>query len=165
MKLVIVDEDDNVIGAKDRNELMPDDIYRVARLVIINSEGELLLAQRAFLKEKDPGVWGPAVEGTVEEGETYESNIRKEAAEEIDIAIERLEVGPKLRMTGKYNHHCQVFIYHIDLDISKLRLQAEELAAVQWYAPLTLRHEVSERLEKFGYNFGYILETIWPLLV
>jgi isopentenyl-diphosphate delta-isomerase len=164
MKIVIVDEDDNVIGAKDHNELEPDDIYRVARLLIMNTTGQLLLAQRAFTKEKDPGVWGLAVEGTVEEGEDYESNIRKEAKEEIGITLGTLKIGPKLRMAGKYNHQCQLFIYIADFDISNLHLQESELAAVKWYDPLALRREVTDQPEKFGHNFGYILNTIWPVL-
>ena len=32
-----------------------------------------------------PEVWGPAVSGTNEEGETYDSNIIKEAQEEIGL--------------------------------------------------------------------------------
>jgi isopentenyldiphosphate isomerase len=130
MKLIIVDEVDNIIGTKDHDSLKPTDIYRVARLLILNSKGQLLLAQRAFNKEKDPGVWGLAVEGTVEDGEDYETNIRKEAEEEIGITLESLRLGPKLRMTGRYNHQCQLFIYNADLDPSELRLQEAELAAV-----------------------------------
>jgi len=164
MKLVIVDKSDNVIGAKYPDKMMPDDIYRVARLVILNLNGQLLLAQRAFAKEKDPGVWGLAVEGTVEEGEDYKSNIRKEAEEEIGITLGSVEPGPKLRMTGKYNHYCQFFVYRTELDTSKLQLQVDELAAVKWYDPLTLKQEVHDSPENFGYNFGLILETIWPLL-
>jgi len=164
MKLVIVDKKDTIIGAKDRNDMLPTDIYRVARLLILNNKGQLLLAQRAFIKEKDPGVWGLAVEGTVEEGEDYETNIRKEAEEEIGITLGSLEVGPKLRMTGKYNHHCQFFVYRKNIDLSKLRLQKDELATVKWCVVADLRKDVTNNPEKFGYNFSYILETIQPLL-
>ena len=165
MKLLVVNESDSVIGVKDRNELLPEDIYRVSRLVISNAKGQLLLAQRAFVKENDPGVWGMAVEGRVEENEDYESNIRKEAEEEIGIALGSIELGPKLRMTGKYNHWCQFFLYHTELDTSQLHLQEDELAAVKWYDPKTLKQEVNNNPGRFGYNFSLILETIWPTLV
>jgi isopentenyldiphosphate isomerase len=164
MKLVIVDESDNVIGLKDRDEVAPNDIYRVARLAILNSKGQILLAQRAFVKKKDPGVWGLAVEGTVEEGEDYETNIRKEAGEEIGVMLDSIKLGPKLRMMGKYNHQCQFYIYNADFDVSKLQLQEDELAAVKWYDPLALKQEVSDSPQSFGYNFSFILETIWPFL-
>ncbi|HEX4662379.1 MAG TPA: NUDIX domain-containing protein [Candidatus Saccharimonadales bacterium] len=164
MKLVIVDEQDTVIGGKDKDEITPQDIYRVARLLIINSKGQLLLAQRAFAKAKDPAVWGLAVEGTVEEGEDYESNIRKESQEEIGVEFDELELGPKLRMTGKYNHQCQFFICHKDLDIDTLNLQDEELAAVKWYDLKELLEEVARHPSKFGYKFNLILETARPFI-
>lgn len=164
MKLVITDETDTPIGIKERDALTETDIYRVARLLIINSKGQLLLAQRALTKKKDPGVWGLAVEGTLEEGETYESNIRKEASEEIGIHVDHLQLGPKLRMTGKYNHYCQFFIYKADLETASLKLQDEELAAVQWYTPETLKQEVAANPQKFGYNFALILEAVRPYL-
>ncbi|HSW65779.1 MAG TPA: NUDIX domain-containing protein [Bacillota bacterium] len=164
MQIVTVNEADTVIGSKERENLASTDIYRVARLIILNSRGQVLMAQRALIKKKDPGVWGLAVEGTVEEGEDYESNIRKEAQEEIGVTLGVLNLGPRLRMTGTYNHHCQFFVFHADLDASALHLQEEELAAVQWFTPQALKQEVAEQPQKFGYNFSLILETIWPIL-
>ena len=41
--------------------------------------------QTAFDKKYDPGKWGPSAAGTVEEGETYQSNIIKELQEEIGL--------------------------------------------------------------------------------
>ena len=77
--ITIVNEEDEIIGHKDRTSLDHEtDIYRVAALWLTNSTGEVLIAQRALSKESSPGKWGPAAAGTVEEGETYESNIVKE---------------------------------------------------------------------------------------
>lgn len=162
--LAIVDENDNVIGSKHKDQLSSDDTYRVARLLIINSKSELLLAQRAFVKEKDPGVWGLAVEGTVEAHETYETNIRKEAEEEIGITIGELELGPKLHMQGKFNHWCQFFITRIDLEIDDLTLQEEELETVAWFDKVSLERQVKQHPERFGYRFELILEKTLPYL-
>lgn len=84
-KIIIVDENDTIIGHKNRDSMEDGDMYRVSALWIQNSKGDILLAQRSFDKRNDPGKWGPAVAGTVEEGETYESNIIKEAEEEIGL--------------------------------------------------------------------------------
>ncbi|HSX32637.1 MAG TPA: hypothetical protein VLF43_05225 [Candidatus Saccharimonadales bacterium] len=54
--LVIVDEGDEVIGHKNRDSFAPEDIYRVARLIIVNSHNQVLMAQRALIKKKDPGL-------------------------------------------------------------------------------------------------------------
>ena len=42
-------------------------------------------SKKAKTKINDPGMWGPAVAGTVEENETYEENIIKESKEEINL--------------------------------------------------------------------------------
>ena len=79
MIIVVVDERDEVTGTKDYESVTSNDIYRVSALWIVNLRGEVLLAQRSFNKTKDPGTWGPAVAGTVEKGEDYDTNIVKEA--------------------------------------------------------------------------------------
>lgn len=60
-QIVIVDDNDIVIGLKDRSEIKSLDIYRVSALWVVNNEGDVLLAQRAFNKKNNPGKWGPAV--------------------------------------------------------------------------------------------------------
>lgn len=86
MRIQIVNENDEYIGAKERSEIdHGTDIYRVSALWLINSLGQVLLAKRAATKDHSPGKWGPAVAGTVEESETYDENIRKEAKEEIGL--------------------------------------------------------------------------------
>lgn len=49
-KQIIVDKDDNVVGAKERNEIVQSDIYRVSCLWLRNLKGDVLLAQRRLIK-------------------------------------------------------------------------------------------------------------------
>src|SRR3989344_2570418 len=113
-KTIIVDEHDNPIGLKDREDITSEDIYRVSLLWITNSKGEILLARRAYTKSHDPGKWGPAVAGTVEEGETYESNIIKEAEEELGLTNLKLVSGARLRKRTNYNYFVQQFSIVLD---------------------------------------------------
>ncbi len=83
----VVNEQDEIITYKERNELLQEDIYRIASLWIMNEFGEILLAQRAATKLKNPNKWTCIVNGTVEKGESYEDNIIKETEEEIGIKI------------------------------------------------------------------------------
>lgn len=48
---IIVDENDQIIGHKFREEIVQTDIYRVAALWITNSKGDILLARRALSKK------------------------------------------------------------------------------------------------------------------
>lgn len=84
-KIIVVDGRDEIIGYKVFKSMRKDDIYRASALWIANSQGEVLIAKRHRLKLHNPLKWGPAVSGTLEEGETYESNILKEAEEELGL--------------------------------------------------------------------------------
>ena len=86
-KVIVVDKNNNIIGSKYRDELQSNDIIRVVGVWIENEKGEVLIAQRSFNKKHDPGKWGPAVAGTLEEGESYALNILKEVKEEIGISL------------------------------------------------------------------------------
>jgi len=87
-EIPIVKNNDEIIKYKKRSEILENDIYRVSSLWITNSSGEVLLAKRAKIKKNHPGVWGPAVSGTVEKDETYYENILKETNEEIGLDVD-----------------------------------------------------------------------------
>lgn len=149
MKIPIVDENDNIIEYKDRNDRDFNAIYRVSSLWVTNSKGEILLARRAFDKKHDPGKWGPAVAGTVEEGETYESNIIKEAEEELGLKNIKPTLGAKLRKKTKWNYFTQQFNLLLDKDISDFKVQEKEVAEIKWFTEKGLRKELEEHPDDF----------------
>lgn len=147
---VIVNEKDEVIGLKLREEVDPkDDIYRVSSLWITNSAGEILIAQRKLTKKQAPGKWGPAVAGTVEEGETYESNIYKEAEEEIGLVGYEFKLGPKERISGYRNYFVQWFTVVVDKPINFFRIEETEVEQITWIPQEELASEVQEAPEKY----------------
>lgn len=148
-KVIIVNEKDEQIGLKDRKDIKKDDIYRVSGLWIKNSKNQVLLAQRGLNKKHDPGKWGPAVAGTVEEGESYEKNIIKETEEELGLKNVKFEKGPKIRWYGKHNYFCQWFILTIDKDISEFKIQKEEVEKISWFDKEELIKEAKNHPEKF----------------
>lgn len=129
----IVDGNDNLIGHKERSEVdYSKDIYRGTALWVTNSKGEILLAQRKHTKDKDPGKWGPAASGTVDEGETYESNVYKEAEEEIGLTGLKFNLGPKTRVTKPRNFFCQWFTVVLDRPVNEFKIQEEEVEELKW---------------------------------
>ena len=148
-KIVIVDENDDVIGHKERGAIMQDDIYRVAALWITNSNGDVLLAQRALTKLHDPGKWGPAVAGTVEQGEDYDMNIRKEAEEEIGLKNVQPKKVNKERVFGEHNHFTQWFLLEMDVPIDSFIINVAEVQAVQWFPKGQLLKEIESAPDKF----------------
>ncbi|MFZ2167315.1 MAG: NUDIX domain-containing protein [Minisyncoccia bacterium] len=159
--IAVVDENDVVIGSKDRTELAPGDLYRVSALWLTNSHGEVLMAQRAHTKLKDPGSWGPAVAGTVEEDEDYDTNMLKEIQEELGISIplERLVRGAKtLIRKGESGHFVQWYTSVLDIATSDLVLQKEEVATVAWFTVEELRRKIEETPEEFTPSASLWLE-------
>jgi len=157
---IIVDENDEIIGYKNRNEIVSSDIYRVTGLWIENSVGEVLLAQRAFSKKNDPGKWGPAVSGTVEKGETYDSNIVKEAREEIGLIDCEFQKVEKLRVFGEHNYFVQWFYARVGRKIEEFLLEEGAFEQIKWFKSQELR----DALEAMPENFVPGLKTKMKLL-
>jgi len=148
-KIIVVDENDRVVGIKDRKNLAKRDIYRVSALWLTNSHGQVLLAKRAKTKLHDPLKWGPAVAGTVENGETYYSNIIKEIDEEIGVSNVTLTKGPKIRRSGKYNHFTQWFFLCFDKDIDEFQIQKDEVEEIKWFPINQLKKKMNDNPQDF----------------
>ena len=158
--IIIVDQNDDIIGDKPRNEISSHDIYRVSALWLANELNEILIAQRSFQKSKDPGKWGPAVAGTVEKGESYSDNIRKEILEELGIEIKDLRIGPKRKDLGK-NYFAQWFLATIPKN-TKLEIQKDEVEKVRWISKIELKLEIESSPNEFlqsVQNFEELFET------
>ncbi len=155
MLLVVVNDKDEVIGSKDRAEENKDDITRVAGLWIINSNSEMLIAQRSFNKEHDPGKWGPAAAGTVEEGETYISNVIKEAGEELGITIkeEQLITGSHKFRETSHKYFSQSFIVKLDIPIEDFTIQRVEVESIRWVPIEELTLWIKEKPQDFIASF------------
>lgn len=155
----IVNEQDEIVGHKARSAIGSDDIYRVSALWLRNSAGEVLLAQRAFTKSHAPGLWGPAVAGTVDEGEDYLTNIIKETEEEIGLTDVALSAGPKVRRGdgGMRNYFVQWYFAVVDKPAEEFVLE-DAVEAVRWYAVDDLRHAIAETPEMFLPNLPSYFE-------
>lgn len=155
MNIPIVNEQDEVIGYKDQNDLVAGDIFRVAGLWIYDSDGNILLARRAENKKRHPGLWAVGVAGTVEEGETYESNIVKEMEEELSITgYIPTPVKKDFRTSGyeglsRFSYHYKVILPH-DYPFKK---KDDEVAEIRWFTPEELDALVQEKPEIFVPNF------------
>ena len=148
--VIIVDEQDNVIGTKQRGAITYSDIYRVTGLWVTNGQSQVLLAQRKWDKAHDPGKWGPAVSGTVNEGETYEASIYKEAAEEIGLTGVHFDTSDRYFVDdGQHRFFNQRFTVQIDWPIEAFTIQEEEVEQIVWVDKATLLHEINTTPEKF----------------
>jgi len=157
-RIIIVDENDEIIGYKARGTLKSEDIYRVSYLWLTNTKGQVLLARRAFTKSHHPGKWGPAVAGTIEEGETYDSNIIKEAEEELGLKGFKFTKGIKQRKPGKYDYFSQQYLLTADIEIDQFKVQEEEVAEIKWFSKAELASELKRKPDEFLKSMKKFLE-------
>lgn len=147
--IIIVDESDNIITHKKRDSIDSLDIYRVSALLVENSKGDFLLARRGFNKKNNPGKWGPAVAGTNEIGETYQSNIIKEIYEEIGLTNIELVKGDKIRRKGKNNYFCQIYHSIINKNIDEFNIDKNEVEEIKWFTKQGLIDEIDKNPDEF----------------
>lgn len=149
-KIIIVDVNNNPVGLKTRDEFdRSTDYYRCTGIWITNSKGEILIAQRKFTKKHDPGKWGPGVAGTVEEGETYESNAYKELEEELGIVGVKLRLGPLVNSLPKRRFFGQWYFCTIDKSAKDFRLQENEVEKVMWISRDDLIKDIEINPDKY----------------
>ncbi len=161
MKIQIVNDQDEVIGVKERSELdYSTDIYRVSALWLTNSKGQSLIAKRASTKDKDPNKWGPAVAGTIEENETYDQNIYKEAMEEIGLEGVEFTKSVKIRSTNPRQSFTQWYVGVVDKEIDTFTRQVEEVDALLWLDTRHLKKELEENPDKYIPNMQRIVNEL-----
>lgn len=135
-KVYLVDRNDNVIGEKWRDELIDEDCWRVVSIWITDEAGNILLQQRSFNKQLDPGDWSAAAEGTVEAGDNYEETAHRELFEELGIS------GVNLIPTGKITHKMRSLGSRVrqgykavipHRDTVEFKIQTEEVEQIRWF--------------------------------
>ncbi len=161
MKTTIVNSKDEIIGYKERGTLNCDtDIYRVTALWITNSENQILLGKRALTKKQNPGKWAPAVAGTVEQGETYDSNIIKEAEEELGLNLKNIPPKKWIKtntLIHNYKHFTQWYLLKLDKPLSYFHPNSE-ISDLKWFTEQELLKLAEENGDELVNTLRDIIE-------
>lgn len=129
---IVVDEQDKVVGYKQRDQLDPSDIYRTVIVWVEDGKGNALIHKRAAAK-KYPGIWENGAGGGVEAGESYKQAAQKELLEEIGISeVELLPVAKTLIKTESGRRWCQWFKAIIPIPIDEFKPSPREVAELKW---------------------------------
>jgi len=128
-RVPIVDEHDEIVGYKERDELVDEDRIRCSVVLLQSPAGKYLLARRSLTKRSDPGLWGPSAGGTIEEGETYASNIVKELEEELGVTTAKLHKGAKIDVDNTF---AQQFFGELN-EGAQFTLQESEVMDARWF--------------------------------
>ena len=106
--------------------------YRlIVHAVIFNRAGEMLIQQRQPFKKGWGGLWDLTVGGAVSAGETSAQAVLRELQEELGIIWDLQGEPPAL--TVSFDHGFDdIYLLRGEVDVSTLRLQAEEVADARW---------------------------------
>lgn len=87
--VVLVDEQNNKLGLADKYEVHTHQtpLHRAFSLFMFNTNGELLLQQRADSKKTWPNVWSNSVCGHPADGESFEAAAKRRADYELGIEL------------------------------------------------------------------------------
>lgn len=90
----VVNESDEIIGQADKAEIEANGlICRVVFILLVGSDGRLLLQQRKATKRFYPLYWSGAAAGHLISGETYQDAAHRELLEELGIDADLHFVG------------------------------------------------------------------------
>ena len=114
--------------------------HRAAHILVMNSQGELLMQLRAACKTLLPNWWDPFVGGHISAGETYAQGAVRELNEELGIDIPESEL--KKLFSYKYARnelldinpleHDEIFLVNLDLPIDRFVMAEEEVAQLKY---------------------------------
>lgn len=129
----ILDKDGNPTGkTKPRGIPFAEGEYRrVVHIVILSSDGRMLIQQRQFFKSGWSGMWDVTVGGSALAGENGREAAQRELFEEIGLSIDFTDERPVL--THAFDRGFDdFFVFVRDVEINTLKLQPEEVRDVRW---------------------------------
>lgn len=134
----IVDEDDNPLRPGTREEAQKLGLYhRIARVIVEDQDGNILLQKRASTKDTYPGYWDNAAAGHVDAGESYEVAAARELQEELGIRADMTLLGNYAKNSAYEDKLLNRFhaVYKVVVpSATKFVLQTEEVDEVRWFS-------------------------------
>ena len=116
----------------ERGTAIPDGLFRlVVHVAIFNSKGQLLIQRRQKDKSRWADLWDVSVGGHVIAGESSDLAAERETMEELGLLVSLAGKRPALTLTFG-NGFDDMYTLEQEVDISKLKLQEDEVQDVRW---------------------------------
>lgn len=116
-----------------RGSEFEDDYYHlVPHICIFNSDNQMLIQQRQPFKQGWSGYWDVSAAGSAVAGDTSQTAAEREVFEEIGYKADFSNLRPMFTIHSKHAFQDFYVIVDDEIDISKLKLQYEEVAQVKW---------------------------------
>jgi len=144
--LAVVDDNDNVIGKASRKDIhAAGKLHRHASVLIINSEGKILLQRR-----KDNGKLDYSASGHFPYNVGYLEAAVRETEEELGLRIDKHKFVEALRVMDSGTFVC-LFEVKGDYKIEEMKIDPLEVASVRYYSIDEIRKLLSSTTETGGF--------------
>lgn len=154
-KIAFVDKNDNVIGSGTGAEAREEGIiYRIIRILLFNSRGELLIQKRSE-NVPSPEKWDQSVGGHVDEGESYLEAAERELEEELgvkDLPLQEITKFYTENIDGAKTMKRFNTLYLGNYD-GEVKLNPEETSEVRWITLDELAAWMKEKPQDFTRGF------------
>ncbi len=170
--LEIVNENDEVIGLKPREEIHRLGLlHREVHVYYKNKNNEIIFQRRAKDKDTYPDLLDATVGGHVEKGDSYVQTAIKEALEETGIMIKANELilinkvrkGPVVdKITKKINNVFRVsYLYSFEGDLSQLKVEKGKAQGFEaWGIDKLIKISKEDKENFIPYVISYVLKVI-----
>lgn len=166
-KVVLVNEDNHVLGTMEKLEAHQKGLlHRAFSVLLYNDAGEMLIQRRALGKYHTPGLWTNACCSHPREGEAVTAAASRRLKEELGIEIppEALQVKGHFVYKAAFDNGLTEHEY--DTMVSGQfngvveAINPEEVEAVRWIDLETLKLEIKEDPERFTPWFKEIIKRV-----
>lgn len=143
----IVDDEDNVVGSGAVTEVRAKGLrHRIARVMVKDPAGRILLQKRADHMRTFPGRWDTSAAGHVDLGEDYTQAAKREMFEEIGLSAASLREIDYYRSENKYEQlDIRRFNKTFEITISPetvLKPDPAEVSETRWFTKQQLKDMV-----------------------
>ncbi len=111
--------------------LAEDDYHLAVHVCIFNTKGEMLIQKRQPFKKGWTNMWDISVGGSAVSGDNSQQAAEREVMEELGLKIDLTGVRPVFTMNFKDGFD-DYYMVEMDVDISELKLQYEEVSEVRF---------------------------------
>jgi isopentenyl-diphosphate delta-isomerase len=161
IKVVLVDQNDQEIGTKEKLKAHQEGkLHRAISILIFNSKNELLLQKRAANKYHAAGLWSNTCCSHPQPGETPQQTAKRRLKEEMGIECELKKIFDfiykAVLKNGLIEHeYDHVFIGQFD---GEPKLNPKEVEDCKWVLANSLKNDIDNNPEKYTPWFKIILE-------
>lgn len=165
LPIQIVDEQDNPVGQADTLEAQEKGlIHRIARIMVQDEHGRLLLQKRSSKMRRWPNCWDNSAAGHVDVGEDYATAAARELAEEIgvrNVKLTEVDTYYTDRPLGRLRLRRFNRLYKAIANDNDITIDPAEVAEVKWFTIEEAKELIKEQPDQITDGLADVIQRYY----